>query len=351
VGREPENAQGRVKPAGVGHRKQVARRTFFALLGGAAAMAIPGTPAAQANGRQRRIGVLIGTTSSDPQAQANLAAFAKGLDELGWKDQVQLEIRWAAGQPTKARAAAKELVDLAPDAILVGGGGTAEILRDETRTIPVVFVAFTDPVAGGLAESLARPGRNMTGFTSVEFSVGGKWMEMLKAVAPEITRVSAIFNPETVPRGSQFLRSSKSVAGSLAIELTPVPVGDEAEIEAAIAALSRPPRGGLMVVPDPFNSVHKRLIVALTEQHRIPAIYPGRSYAAAGGLLSYGVEMPYVYRQAASYVDRILRGARPGELPVQAPSKFELVVNLKAAKSLAAEIPPTLLAIADEVIE
>jgi putative tryptophan/tyrosine transport system substrate-binding protein len=352
VGRELAYVPGWPLPAGIGDGKQVDRRKLLVLLGGAAAISIlPGAPPVRANGRSRRIGVLLGTAANDPQAQLNLAAFIRGLEELGWKDNIQVEVRWASGQPAKAKTAAKELVGFAPDAILVGGGGPAEILRDETHTIPVVFVGFTDPVAGGLAESLARPGRNMTGFTSVEFSVGGKWLEMLKAVAPEITRVSAIFNPETVPQGAQFLRWSKSVAGSLAIDLTPVPVGDEAEIRAALAALSHEPRGGLMVVPDPFNGMHKRLIVALADEHRVPAIYPGRSYAVVGGLLSYGVDLPYVYRQAAGYFDRILRGTRPGELPVQAPSKFELVVNLKAARSLAAEFPPTLLAIADEVIE
>jgi ABC-type uncharacterized transport system substrate-binding protein len=355
VGRETEHALGWLSPAaGTGSNERLKRREFLALLGGAAASLILPAGAARAQppgGRTRRIGVLLGTAANDPQAQVNLQAFSKALEELGWKDNLRLEVRWASARSSRVKEAAKELVDLAPDVILVGGGGAAAAFRDETRSIPIIFVGFTDPVAGGLAESLARPGRNMTGFTSVEFSVGGKWLEMLKAVAPGVSRISAIFNPETGPYAVQFLHWSKSVAASLAIELAPVPVGDEAEIRAAIGALGREPGSGLMVVPDPFNAVHKRLIVALAEEHRVPGIYPGRSYAMAGGLLSYGVELAYLYRQAASYVDRILRGARPGDLPVQAPTKFELVVNLKAAKSIGVEFPPTMLAIADEVIE
>jgi putative tryptophan/tyrosine transport system substrate-binding protein len=353
VGRATGQTPGWLRSAGTERGQRIERRRFLALLGGAAATSILpcGAGAQPPNGRARRIGVLLSTAATDPQAQLNLAAFSKGLEELGWKDNVRLDIRWGLGQSARAKAAAKELVELAPEVILAGGGGTAAAIRDETRAIPTVFVGFTDPIAGGLAESLARPGRNVTGFTSVEFSVGGKWLEILKTVTPGLERVSAIFNPETVPHGAQFLRWSKSVAMSLGIDLTAVPVGDETEIAAAIAALAREPAGALMVVPDPFNGVHKGRIVALAGEHRVPAIYPSRSYAMAGGLLSYGVELAYVYRQAAGYVDRILRGARPGDLPVQAPSKFELVVNLKAAKLQAVEVPPTLLAIADEVIE
>ncbi|MFL6797994.1 MAG: ABC transporter substrate-binding protein [Xanthobacteraceae bacterium] len=328
------------------------RRHFLALLGGAAASTIRSPlTAADPNRRFRRVGILLSTAATDPQAQTNLAAFSKGLDDLGWRDHVRLEIRWGLGQGAQARVAAKEIVDLAPEVILVGGGGTAAVVRDETRTIPTVFVGFTDPIAGGMAESLARPGRNITGFTSVEFSVGGKWLELLKDLSPEVKRVAAIFNPETVPHGTEFLRSSKSVAGSLGIDLVGVPVGDEAEIRAAITGLARERASGLMVMPDPFNSTHKGLIIGLAVECRVPAIYPSRSYAMAGGLLSYGAELPYVYRQAAGYIDRILRGARPGDLPVQAPNKFELVVNLKTAKLMGTEISPTLLAIADEVIE
>jgi ABC-type uncharacterized transport system substrate-binding protein len=352
VGRKLGHALGWPKPAGTKRGRHVERRKFLALLGGAAACPLLGHAAhAQPNGKARRIGVLLSTAASDNQAQLNLAAFSKGLEELGWKDNVRLDIRWGLGRSLRAKAAAKEIVELGPEVILAGGGGTAVAIRDETRTIPTVFVGFTDPIAGGLAESLARPGRNITGFTSVEFSVGGKWLEILKTVTPGLSRVSAIFNPETVPHGAQFLRWSKSVAMSLGIDLMAAPVGDEAEIAGTIAALAREPDSALMVVPDPFNGVHKGRIVALAAEHRVPAIYPSRSYAMAGGLLSYGVELAYVYRQAASYVDRILRGARAGDLPVQAPSKFELVVNLKAAKLQAVEIPPTLLAIADEVIE
>jgi putative ABC transport system substrate-binding protein len=285
------------------------------------------------------------------QAQMNVAAFTKALEDLGWKDSIRIEVRWAAAQPARAHASAKELVDLAPDVILAAGGGTAVAVRDHTRTIPIVFVAFTDPVDSGLVENLARPGHNVTGFTDIEFSVGGKWLEMLKGIAPGMARVTAIYNPATVPYGAQFLRWSKSVAASLAIDLNAVPVGDETEIAAAMAALGHAGNGGMIVLPDSFNSVHRQLIVALAAQHRIPGIYPGRAYAAAGGLLSYGIETTYLFRRAASYVDRILRGARPGDLPVQPPSKLELVINLKAAKSIGVDIPSTLLATADEVIE
>ena len=329
------------------------RREFIALLGSAAATSIyrPSAARAQPNHRARRIGLLLGSAASDPQAQLNIAAFTKALEELGWKDNVRFDVRWAGGQSAKAKASAKELVELAPDVIVAGSGAAALALRDETRTVPTVFVGFTDPVDNGLVETLARPGRNMTGFTSIEFSVSGKWLEMLKGVAPGVRRVSAIYNPETIPYAAQFLRWSKSIATALAIELTGVPVSNEEDISAAISALGREPGGGLLVLPDPFNSVHKQRIAALAAEHRVPAIYPGRDYVFAGGLLSYGVELAYLFRQAASYTDRILRGARPGELPVQPPTQFALVINLQAAKALGVEIPPTLLATADEVIE
>ncbi|HEY1362054.1 MAG TPA: ABC transporter substrate-binding protein [Xanthobacteraceae bacterium] len=329
------------------------RRDFLGLLGSAAAalLCVPAWAATEPSSRVRRVGVLLPTSADEPQAQANFNAFTRTLEELGWKDNVRFELRWGAGQSASVKGAARELVGLAPEVILVGGGGPTAAVRDATGTIPVVFVGFTNPVAAGLVETLARPGRNMTGFTSLEFSVGGKWLEILKAVAPQLNRVGAIFNPETAPHGAEFLRLSAAVASALAIELTPVPIGDEAGIRSTIGALGGARGGGLMVLPDPFNSMHKRLIVELAQEHRLPAIYPGRSYAAAGGLLSYGVELAYLYRQAAAYVDRILRGARPGELPVQAPSKFELVVNLRAAESAGVEIPTTLLATADEVIE
>jgi putative ABC transport system substrate-binding protein len=331
----------------------VRRREFIALLGSAAAASIWRPPAAlaQPGHRARRIGLLLGSAETDPQAQRNVKAFAKALEELGWKDNVRFDIRWATGQTARAKASAKELVELAPDVIVAGSGAAALAMRDETRTIPTVFVGFTDPVADGLVETLARPGRNMTGFPSVEFSVSGKWLEMLKAVAPGVTRVAAIYHPDTAPYGVQFVRWSRSVATALSVELIPLPVLNEEDIAAAISTLGRAPGGGLLVLPDPFNSVHKQRIAALAAEHRVPAIYPGRDYAAAGGLMSYGVELAYLFRQAATYVDRILRGAKPGDLPVQAPTKFLLTVNLPVAKGLGVEIPPTLLATADEVIE
>jgi putative tryptophan/tyrosine transport system substrate-binding protein len=331
----------------------VRRREFIALLGSAAAVVIcrPLAAAAAPNHRMRRIGLLLGSAEADPQAQLNVAVFAKALEELGWKDNIRFDIRWAAGRSELAKESAKELVELAPDVIVAGSGAAALALRDATRSIPVVFVGFTDPVADGLVETLARPGRNMTGFPSVEFSVAGKWLDMLKGIARGITRVAAIYHPETAPYGAQFVAWSKSVATALAIELAAVPVRNEEDIAAVVAGLGRGGAGGLLVLPDPFNAVHKKRIAALAADHRVPAIYPGRDYAAAGGLVSYGIELAYLFRQAASYVDRILRGARPGELPVQAPTKFALVVNLQAAKALGVEIPPTLLAIADEVIE
>jgi putative tryptophan/tyrosine transport system substrate-binding protein len=320
-------------------------------LGGATVWPLAPARAQQPTGRVRRIGLLLGSAVTDPQAQRNVAAFTKAIEELGWKDNIRIDIRWAEAQSAAALASARELVDLASEVIVVAGGGTTTAVGDQVRTTPIVFVGFTDPVAGGFVESLARPGRNMTGFTSIEFSVGGKWLEILKGVAPGIARVTAIYNPETAPYGAQFLRWNKSVASSLDIDLAATPIRDEAGINAAIAALGREPGGGLMVLPDAFSSIHRHLIVALAAERRVPAIYPGRAYPMAGGLISYGVELPYLFRQAASYVDRILRGARAGELPVQTPTKFELVINLKAAKSLGVDIPSALLATADEVIE
>jgi putative tryptophan/tyrosine transport system substrate-binding protein len=320
-------------------------------LGGATVWPLAPARAQQPTGRVRRIGLLLSSAVTDPQAQRNVAAFTKAIEELGWKDNIRIDIRWAEAQSAAALASARELVDLASEVIVVAGGGTTTAVGDQVRTTPIVFVGFTDPVAGGFVESLARPGRNMTGFTSIEFSVGGKWLEILKGVAPGIARMTAIYNPETAPYGAQFLRWNKSVASSLDIDLAAAPIRDEAGIKAALAALGREPGGGLMVLPDAFNSIHRHLIVALAAERGVPAIYPGRAYPMAGGLISYGVELPYLFRQAASYVDRILRGARAGELPVQTPTKFELVINLKAAKSLGVDIPSALLATADEVIE
>jgi putative ABC transport system substrate-binding protein len=290
----------------------------------------------------------------DPEGHARITAFREALDKLGWKPghNIQIDARWPAGDVSRVRAYAAELVSRTPDLILATNNPGLAALRQETRTIPIVFAAVTDPVGGGFVESLARPGGNITGFTNFETSLGGKWLELLKEIAPSVTRVAVIHHPETASNVA-ILRSAEAAASSLGLRLTPFGVHNAVEIERAVTAFAAESDGGLFVVQHPVTvtGVHSALIIRLAERHRLPAIYAYRTFATDGGLISYGVDPVDLFRRAAGYVDRILRGEKPADLPVQAPTKFELVINLKTAKALGLEVPPKLLALADEVIE
>ena len=332
---------------------QLKRRGFITLIGGAA-VTWPLAARAQQPERMRRIGLLIPFAESDAKAQAQVTAFREGLQQLGWTagGNVQFEYRWAVGEVGQIRTFAKELVELQPDVILARTTPVTAALLSETRTIPITFVVVSDPVGDGFVASLSRPGGNVTGFTNVEETLGGKWLELLKGIAPGVARVAVMFNPKTSPGGgSYYMRLIKDAAESIAVKMIAIPVQDAAEIERAIDAFTREPNGSLLVLPDVTTAVHRELIVALAVRHRLPAVYSNRYYVASGGLVSYGVDIVDLYRRAASYVDRILKGAKPSDLPVQAPTKFELVVNLKAAKAIGLTIPESFLLRADEVIE
>jgi putative tryptophan/tyrosine transport system substrate-binding protein len=327
------------------------RREFIAGLGGAAA-AWPLAARAQPSDRMRRIGVLMNLAADDPEAQARLAAFRKGLQELGWIEgrNVRIDYRWGPGDADRMRTYAAELVALAPDVILATGSPTVEPLLQATRTVPIVFVALVDPVGAGYVATLARPGGNITGFINFEYGMSGKWLELLKEIAPGMRRVVVLRDPAN-PAGIGQLAAIQTVAPSFGVELSPVGVRDAAEIERAVTAFAREPNGGLIVPASALAIVHRDLILALTNRHRLPAVYPFRFYVTGGGLLSYGPDLVDQYRRSAAYVDRILKGEKPADLPVQVPVKYELAINLKAAKALGLEIPATVLARADEVIE
>jgi putative tryptophan/tyrosine transport system substrate-binding protein len=328
------------------------RREFIAMLGGAAT-AWPLTARAQQTDRVRRIGVLMSASANDPDALAQISAFAQGLQERGWTigGNVRVEYRWGAGDLDRFRKYAAELVSLAPDVIVATAGSIVGALQQASRTVPIVFVTTIDPVGGGLVESLARPGGNATGFSTREFSMTGKWLELLKEIAPRVSRVAVIRDP-AVLAGSGGFAAIQTVAPSLGVELTPIGVRSADEIERSIAAFARPENSGVIVV-GPTSSVqpHRSLIIALAARHRLPAVYSGAVWSKAGGLMSYGADALYQYRRAADYVDRILKGEKPADLPVQAPTKYELVINLKTAKALGLDVPATLLARADDVIE
>jgi putative ABC transport system substrate-binding protein len=326
------------------------RRKLIGLLG-STATASPFAARAQQSQRLRRVGVLIGV-ADDAQGQARLAAFRKGMQDLGWSEgrNIRFDIRFSEGDSGRARAYAAELLALAPDAILANTAPVVSALQQQTRTIPIVFVQALDPVSSGFVESLARPGGNITGFSSYDFGLGVKWLELLKDVAPNVTKVCVLRDP-TVPGGSGALGAMQAVASSLKVELVPVDVREEVSIQRGLAALAGVTNGGLIVAANPGASVHRDLIVALAARYRLPAVYPYRYFATSGGLISYGTDNLAEWRQAASYVDRILKGANPADLPVQQPTKYELVVNLKTAKTLGLEIPSSVLARADEVIE
>jgi putative ABC transport system substrate-binding protein len=327
------------------------RRKFITLLGGAAAT-WPLAARAQQPERMRRIGVLLPAIADDPEFQARVGAFLQGLQQSGWTigRNMRIDTRWGAGDADRIRKYAAELVALAPDVILAHGASTVAQLLQATRSVPIVFPIVGDPVGAGFVDSLARPGGNITGFMSNEFSMGGKWLELLKEIAPGVTRV-AILRDSTQGSGTNQFAAMQAVAPSLRVEVSPVNTRNAGEIERAVAAFARAPNGGLIVATGGIAAVQRNLIITLAARHRLPAVYFERSFAAAGGLVSYGPDFIDQYRSAAGYVDRILKGAKPADLPVQAPTKYELTINLKTAKALGLTIPPALLARADEVIE
>ena len=330
----------------------IGRRKFLATLGSAAAT-WPLAARAQQSDRKRRIGLVMATSSSDAEALAHLAAFQQKLQQLGWTGgrNLQIDSYWADGDAERARAAATELVRLEPDAIVANGSTVLRALQQATRTVPIVFVVVSEPVAQGFVASLARPGGNITGFTNLEPSVGAKWLELLKEITPRLTRVGVMFNPGSAVPNPLFFRSAESAARRFGIDAVAALVRDTAEIEAAIMTFGREPGGGLIFPPDYFTVTHRKLIVGLSARYRLPAIYAFRSFSLEGGLASYAIDQDNQFREAAVYVDRILKGKKPADLPVQQPTKFELVINLKAAKALGLQIPDKLLALADKVIE
>ena len=330
------------------------RREFIALLGGAAA-AWPLAARAQQAERVRRIGVLMSYLESDPEAQAWYAAFREGLQKLGWTEgrNIQIDTRWAApDEAGSMRRFAKELVALKPDLIVSGTTTTTAALLQYTRTISIVFVLVSDPVGSGFVASFSRPGGNVTGFNVSEQTMTGKWLELLKYVAPHVARVAMLFNPVSAAAFAEYwLTPFKAAAPSFGVEAIAAPVRDRSELEPVIAAQAREPNTGLIAMPDSFTDTHRAEITSLAARYRLPAVYPFRLFAEAGGLLSYGLDRSDNFRRAATYVDRILKGEKPSELPVQAPVKFELVINLKTAKALGLTVPFRLLTSADEVIE
>jgi putative ABC transport system substrate-binding protein len=328
----------------------VRRRQFITLLGGAAAC--PLAARAQQIERVRRIGLLMGT-ADDGEGQARVRALKQGLQELGWTDgdNIQIETRFGTADAGRIRAHAAELMALGPDLIVANSTPVLRALRQATSSIPIVFVAVNDPVEQGFVSSLAHPGGNITGFALIDFQIVGKWLEMLKEAVPGVSRVVLMFNPDTSPHYYVYLRSFEAEPRSIAVEVTAAPVRNTAEVEEAIAKLGREPGGGLIVAPDAFTVVHHQLLIRLAQQHRLPAVYMYRTYVAEGALMSYGPDPYDNFRRSASYVDRILKGAKPADLPVQQPTKFELAINLKTGKALGPQIPDSLLALADEVIE
>jgi putative ABC transport system substrate-binding protein len=328
------------------------RRRDFAKAVAATAISWPLAARAQPTGPLRRVGVLMNLAADDPEGQVRLKTFLQELEKQGWIEgrNVHVETCWGAGNPERYRTCATELVGQTPDVILAGSGATMPALIAATRSIPIVFVQTVDPVGSGYVASLAEPGGNATGFTQFEFSMGGKWPELLKQIAPDVTRVAVLRDAGNVEGTAQFA-AIQSAAPQFHIELTPVSVRDPAEIERGVRAFAAKPNGGMIVTASAYTAVHRNLIVTQAAQHRLPAIYPFRYFIASGGLISYGSEPIDPYRRAAGYANRILKGEKPANLPVQAATKIELIVNLKAAKDLGRAIPAELLARADEVVE
>jgi ABC-type uncharacterized transport system substrate-binding protein len=329
----------------------IRRREFIFTLGGAAA-AWPLAARAQQPERVRRIGVLMNLATDDAEGQARIAAFLQALQQLGWTDggNVRIDYRWAAGNTGRFQRYAEELLALAPDVILASASPSVQALQRATRTVPIVFAQVSDPVASGFVQSLARPGGNTTGFIQFEFGLSGKWLELLKEVAPDVTRAAVLRDPDVGTGTTQFA-VIQAMAPLLRVEVNPVNVRDPSEIRRAVEAFARSPNGGLVVTASALAVRHRDLITMLAARHRLPAVYPFRHFVISGGLISYGHEPSDQYRRAAGYVDRILKGEKPADLPVQAPTKYDLVINLKTAKALGLDMPPTVLARADEVIE
>ena len=329
------------------------RREFITLLGGAA-VAWPVATRAQQPERVRRIGVLMGYPESDSEAQTKIAAFRDGLQKLGWTEgrNTRIETRWATPADAESMERfAKELVALQPDLILSSITPTTAALLQQTRTIPIVFATVANPVGSGFVASFPRPGGNVTGFVVFEASLAGKWVELLKEIAPRVNRIAFLFNPATATYAEFYLNPFKVAAASFAVEAIAAPVRDRSEIESVVSAQTREPNGGLIVMPDSFTDLHRAEIASLAARYRLPAVYPRRIFTEVGGLLSYGIDQFDNFRLAATYADRILKGEKPAELPVQAPTKYELVINLKTAKALGLDVPPLLQQRADDVVE
>src|SRR5262245_1314760 len=328
------------------------RRAFMMLLGGAAAGWPLAALAQQPSERMRRIGVLMNATADDSEGQARIAAFHQGLQEVGWTlgHNARIEVRWGAFDASSSRRYAAELVAFSPDVILAAASAAMGALQQTTRTVPVVFVNIVDPVGAGFVESLARPGGNATGFTPFEYGLSGKWLELLKEIAPSVAR-AGVLRDSTVGSGIGQYAIIQAVAPSLGVELRPIEVHDTSEIERAVVAFARLPNGGLIIAGTPQAPVQRDLIITLAARHQLPAVYPFADYARSGGLIAYGPDLVSPFRRAAGYVDRILKGEKPADLPVQAPTKYELAINLKTARGLGLTVPSTLLARADEVIE
>jgi putative tryptophan/tyrosine transport system substrate-binding protein len=327
----------------------IRRRRFITLLGGAAAW--PLAARAQPTDQKRRVGVLMHMSENHAEGQARVAAFREGLQELGWIDgrNLRLEVRWGAGDGERIRRFAAELVALRADIIFASVSNTVAALQKATRTVPVVFAAVIDPIGAGFVESMARPGGNSTGFVAFEYAIAAKWLELLKEIAPTVTRAAVLRDPTYAAGIGQF--AAIQATAPFGIELSAVGLHDAAAIEPAVAAFARDANGGLVMTAGPFGGNHPDVITTLAARYKLPAVYPWRYFINAGGLMSYGSDLASQFRSAAQYVDRILRGEKPADLPVQAPTKYELVINLKTAKALGLDVPPTLLARADEVIE
>jgi len=328
---------------------QLKRREFMSLLGGAAAW--PLAARAQQRERMRRVGVLLNLAADDPMGQARVAAFVQGLEAAGWSDgrNVRIDTRWAAADPGNYRKYAAELIALGPDVVLASTTAAVAQLQQASRTVPIVFVGAIDPVGSGLITSMARPGGNVTGFVIFEYALAAKWLEVLKEIAPGVKRVAALRDATVASGIGQF--AAIQAAGSVEMEMSAINLRDAGEIERAIADFAQRPNGGLILTASQFGTNHPGPLAALAARHKLPAVYPFRYFASAGGLISYGPDQLDEYPRAAAYVDRILKGEKPADLPAQAPTKYELVINLKTAQALGLEVPPTLLARADEVIE
>jgi len=328
------------------------RRDFLSLIGGAAAT-WPLAVRAQQPARLPQVAILRGEVAGDPEGLRNSGALVQGLQALGWTQgrNVRIEQRWAGGSVDAMKALAKELVALEPDVIVVVSTPVSAAVMQETHTIPIIFVQNFDPVGSGLVKSLVAPDGNITGFTSYEPGISSKWLELLKGVAPQVARVAIVYNPQTAPYAGVFLRSIEAASPIFAIQPIAMPIQDSGTIEKSIEAFAREINPGLMVLPDATTTVHEKLIVKLASQHRLPAIYPWRHYVTAGGLMCYAVDLPVLWRRAASYVDQVLKGEKPANLPIQQPTKFELVINLTAAKAVGLTIPASILSLADDLID